>query len=49
MYEPSLASVLSTVSMSGIESVRYWNGSSIKGTAVTLYTAAGSPTFSATA
>lgn len=41
--------VLSTVSMSGIESVRYWNGSSLKGTAVTLYTAAGSPTFSATA
>ena len=40
---------LATVTMSGIETVRYWNGSTLKATGATLYAAAASPTFSATA
>lgn len=41
-------STLSTVTMSGIESVRYWNGSTLKASGIALYTApAASPASSA--
>ena len=43
-------STLSTVTMSGIESVRYWNGSTLKAADVALYSApAASPALRATA
>lgn len=44
-----VVTTLATISMSGIETVRYWNGSSLKAGGATLYAAAASPTFSATA
>jgi hypothetical protein len=34
-----LVTTLSTVTLSGIESVRYWNGSSLKPTGAALYAA----------
>lgn len=39
---------LATVQMSGIETVRYWNGNALKATGATLYAAAGSPAATAT-
>ncbi|MCA0241045.1 MAG: M12 family metallo-peptidase [Proteobacteria bacterium] len=40
---------LASLTMSGIESVRYWNGSALKATGAALYAGAGAPGFSATA
>jgi serralysin len=44
-----VVTTLATVAMSGIESVRYWNGSALKATGAALYAASGAPGFSATA
>jgi hypothetical protein len=38
---------LATVQMSGIETVRYWNGNALKATGATLYAAAASPSAAA--
>ena len=40
---------LATITMTGIESVRYWNGSALKAAGAALYSAPASPSFSATA